>query len=316
MNIDLEKVTLTNENYREVIYTDKFQQLVLMSIPAGEDIPLEIHDNTSQFIRVEKGMGEIRFGEDEKETINIKDGSGIMIPMRTYHHVVNTGLGPLKLYTIYSPPEHYPNRIDKVKPVTKINFTGHKDADILIMMELDDESLDKFCKTNKYIKSICDDDMFWKQKVTRDGAKIDKPTSKTWKEYYFDKYYIPELTKQDYTFAMAPKLKKFLSNPNYFTTEQIAYIQDLLDKYIMNRNILQAYIIIYMVNQNMIFYHGNKAFYRPDSVIRNLFIKYNSDYVNPLVFSDLILEVIPDEDYNINSKDITQHLRKTYDFWN
>ena len=116
-NIDIEKETLENTDYRRVLYTSGFQQLVLMSIPVKEDIPLEVHPDVDQFFRFEYGNGEIHFGKNEEEVIKVKDGSGVTIRHGTYHRVLNTGDTPLKLYSIYSPPEHPPNRVDKVKPV-------------------------------------------------------------------------------------------------------------------------------------------------------------------------------------------------------
>jgi len=118
-NIDIEKATIENTDYRRVLYTPGYQQLVLMSIPVGEDIPLEIHEYVDQFFRIEAGRGEIRFGRNGEEVISIKDGSGIIVRHGTYHRVVNTGKIDLKLYSIYSPPEHPPNRIDKYKPKDK-----------------------------------------------------------------------------------------------------------------------------------------------------------------------------------------------------
>ena len=102
---DIEKATFENEEYRKILYTG-IMQLVLMSIPVGKDIELEVHPNTDQFLRVEKGKGEVRFGKDQSERIKIKDGSAIMVKRGTYHRVINTGNESLKLYTIYSPPEH------------------------------------------------------------------------------------------------------------------------------------------------------------------------------------------------------------------
>jgi len=118
-NVDIEKETLENNDYRRVLYTPGYQQLVLMSIPAGEDIPLEVHPDVDQFFRFEAGEGEIHFGKNEEEVINVKDGSGVTVKHGTYHRVLNTGNTPLKLYSIYSPPEHPVNRVDKVKPDNK-----------------------------------------------------------------------------------------------------------------------------------------------------------------------------------------------------
>ena len=102
---DIEKATIENTEYRKIIYTGIIQ-LVLMSIPVGDDIELEVHPKTDQFLRVEAGQGEVTFGKTEKDRFKIKDKSAIIVKKNTYHHVVNTGNSPLKLYTIYSPPEH------------------------------------------------------------------------------------------------------------------------------------------------------------------------------------------------------------------
>ncbi len=117
---NLEKITLSNKNYREVICTSKNMQLVIMSIPVGENILYEIHQDHDQFIRIEKGKGQANIGEKgEKEGIKsylLEDGDCIIIPANTYHEIINIGLEPLQLYTIYTPPEHEPSKIDKIKP--------------------------------------------------------------------------------------------------------------------------------------------------------------------------------------------------------
>lgn len=101
---DIEKQTLKNDQYRKILYTNKYQQLVLMSIKPKEEIGWETHRSTSQFIRVEKGKGVAYIG---KSKYKLKDGVAVIIPPNTKHNVVNTSKSSkLKLYTIYSPPEH------------------------------------------------------------------------------------------------------------------------------------------------------------------------------------------------------------------
>lgn len=316
MNINIEKETLLNDNYRKVIYTDEYQQIVLMSLLPGEDIPIEIHDHVSQFIRIEKGNGIIKLGKDESETLNVSDGSAIVIPKNTYHHVINVGLEPLKLYTIYSPPKYYPERIDKRQPKIKTDFTGHKDADILVMLELDDKSLLQFCKTNKYIESICEDENFWKRKVFRAGAKVDKPDDKTWKEYYFYKFHVPEIGRyNNYTYTMYPNLKQFLTNTNYFKPDQIEYIQDLLDKDEMNLNILLGYIVLYMLNQNMIFYDDyGIAVFRPDKIIKDLFNPYYDDGYYDFNYNKVTETKNYDKKYGKEGDRLTSYLLSHYKF--
>ncbi len=100
---NIEKLTLENERFRKVLYTAKFSQLVLMCIQPGEDIGMETHD-LDQFLRIEAGVGTAILDGVEHP---IEDGSAIVVPAGTKHNFVNTSLdAPLKLYSIYSPPEH------------------------------------------------------------------------------------------------------------------------------------------------------------------------------------------------------------------
>ena len=106
---NLEQNTINNDYYRLVISTTSNQQLVLMSVI--ENIPREIHPDTDQFIRIERGFAEIIINDDLH--YNLRDGDSITIPSGTYHEVINKGQNPLKLYTIYSPPHHPPNTAEK-----------------------------------------------------------------------------------------------------------------------------------------------------------------------------------------------------------
>jgi mannose-6-phosphate isomerase-like protein (cupin superfamily) len=109
---NIEKQTEKNTFYRKVIFTTKNMQLVLMSIPAGEEIGMERHKGLSQFIRVEKGKGMAIIGHSKRK---LKDGYAIIIPPGRRHNIINTGSRPLKLYSIYSPPQHPRNRKEKTK---------------------------------------------------------------------------------------------------------------------------------------------------------------------------------------------------------
>ncbi len=99
---DIEKQTKKNDNFRKVLYTAKNSQLVVMSILPREEIGEEVHD-LDQFIRVEKGKGKMLLNEVEYE---VEDDYGIVVPAGVKHNLINTGDEPLKIYTIYSPPEH------------------------------------------------------------------------------------------------------------------------------------------------------------------------------------------------------------------
>jgi mannose-6-phosphate isomerase-like protein (cupin superfamily) len=110
-------LTIKNKNYRKVINTTPTQQLVLMSLEPGEFIHLEIHPNVTQFIRIEEGEGLIEIGKPVKKKIKVRDDSSVTIPPNIWHYVKNTSDSkPLKLYTIYSPPNHKHGTIQKRQP--------------------------------------------------------------------------------------------------------------------------------------------------------------------------------------------------------
>jgi len=100
--VNIEDVTKENENFRKVLYTAKNSQLVVMSIPPGGEIGEEVH-TLDQFLRIEAGKGKAILNGVEYE---IEDDFAVVVPAGVKHNFVNTGDEPLKLYTIYSPPEH------------------------------------------------------------------------------------------------------------------------------------------------------------------------------------------------------------------
>jgi len=114
--INLESETETNEYYRKVLYTvPSSMQLVVMSLEPGEDIPMEIHKNQSQFIRIESGYGTLVMDNVRYE---LSPGTGFIVPYGTPHWVINTSNNEkLKLYSIYAPPEHPVNRLDIDQPL-------------------------------------------------------------------------------------------------------------------------------------------------------------------------------------------------------
>jgi mannose-6-phosphate isomerase-like protein (cupin superfamily) len=108
---DIEKLTIDNTDFRRVIYTGHNIQLVLMSINPGEEIGAEVHHDRDQFFRIESGEGVVSIdGVDHA----VKDDDAVIVPQGARHNVKATGSTPLKLYTIYGPPEH----IDKTVHVT------------------------------------------------------------------------------------------------------------------------------------------------------------------------------------------------------
>ncbi len=110
---NIEEATQKNINFRQVIYTGQHAQIVLMHLNPGEEIGMEVHTVTDQFIRVESGEGKVIMNDEES---SIKDGSAFLIPAGTNHNVVNTSADkPMKLYTIYSPPHHRDGVVHKTK---------------------------------------------------------------------------------------------------------------------------------------------------------------------------------------------------------
>ena len=100
---NIEQVTVANEDFRRVLYTGKNLQLVLMTLPPGCDIGEEVHDDRDQFFRIEEGEGIIRIdGVDNR----VEDDFAVIVPAGARHNVINNGSAPLRLYTIYAPPEH------------------------------------------------------------------------------------------------------------------------------------------------------------------------------------------------------------------
>jgi len=116
--IDIEEATKQNNTFRTALWTGKHLQLTLMSINVGEDIGLEIHHNVDQFIRIEEGQGLVLMG-DSKDNLNFRrrvdDNYVVFIPAGKWHNLINTGHRPLKLYSIYAPPEHPHGTVHKTK---------------------------------------------------------------------------------------------------------------------------------------------------------------------------------------------------------
>jgi mannose-6-phosphate isomerase-like protein (cupin superfamily) len=100
---DIEKATTTNRDFRRVLYTGHHLQLVVMTLQPGDEIGSEVHEDRDQFFRVEDGEGVVVIdGKDNP----VEDGSAVIVPAGARHNVINRGSAPLKLYTLYGPPEH------------------------------------------------------------------------------------------------------------------------------------------------------------------------------------------------------------------
>jgi mannose-6-phosphate isomerase-like protein (cupin superfamily) len=110
----IEKTTLNNNYFRQVLFTGKHSQLVVMCLQPGEEIGREMHQDVDQFFRIEQGAAKFIFG-DKKEYL-AGDGDAVVVPAGTYHNVINASSEkPLKLYTVYSPPVHPAGIVHKTK---------------------------------------------------------------------------------------------------------------------------------------------------------------------------------------------------------
>jgi mannose-6-phosphate isomerase-like protein (cupin superfamily) len=110
----IEKQTLKNKNFRKVLYTGKHCQLVVMSLKPGEEIGNEVHENVDQFFRIEEGKAKFILNNTEEHLVH--DNDAVVIPAGTYHNVINPSKKKLlKLYTVYSPPNHPDGTIHKNK---------------------------------------------------------------------------------------------------------------------------------------------------------------------------------------------------------
>ncbi|MCL2540446.1 MAG: cupin domain-containing protein [Firmicutes bacterium] len=120
--IDINKATLANDTYRTALWTGKHLQLTLMSVNPNEDIGLEVHPDTDQFLRIEKGIGVVQMGSSRDNLSfqqNVYDDCAILVPAGTWHNVTNTGREPMKIYSIYAPPHHPWGTIHQTKAIAE-----------------------------------------------------------------------------------------------------------------------------------------------------------------------------------------------------
>jgi mannose-6-phosphate isomerase-like protein (cupin superfamily) len=122
---DIEKLTEKNKNFRKVLYTGKFAQLVVMCLEPGEEIGNEVHDTVDQFFRIEEGKAKFIFGGGEEQ--RVKAGDAVIVPAGTFHNVINASSKErLRLYTVYSPPNHPDGTIHKTKEDAEAAEAAHK----------------------------------------------------------------------------------------------------------------------------------------------------------------------------------------------
>lgn len=115
--VNIEELTLENENFRTAAWTGSQMQMTLMTIQPGDDIGLEVHDDHDQFLRIEQGDAKVEMGpsEDALESWDAEDDFAIFVPAGVWHNVTNTGDEALKLYSIYAPAEHEHGTIHETK---------------------------------------------------------------------------------------------------------------------------------------------------------------------------------------------------------
>lgn len=118
LTINIDEVTIKNNNFRIVIWTGEHLQITLMSINVGESIGLELHPKVDQFIKIEQGIGVVQMG-DNKNNFNyervVMAGDAVVVPSGKWHNLINTGNVPIKLYSIYAPPNHPKRTIQVTK---------------------------------------------------------------------------------------------------------------------------------------------------------------------------------------------------------
>ena len=120
--IIFEKLTLENDNFRQVLYTAEHCQLVLMSLKSEEEIGMEVHPDNDQFFRFEKGEGKVVINETE---YSVGDGDAVIVPAGARHNVINTSTTEaLKLYTIYAPPHHKDGVVRATKKRSRGKWVG------------------------------------------------------------------------------------------------------------------------------------------------------------------------------------------------
>jgi len=115
---DVERATLENTDFRRVLFTGRNTQLTVMRLRPGEEIGVEAHDHLDQFLRIEQGRARVTFGrsaDQVDEEHDVGDDWAVIVPGGVWHNVINTGDQDLKLYSLYSPPEHPEGTVHRTK---------------------------------------------------------------------------------------------------------------------------------------------------------------------------------------------------------
>lgn len=125
--VDIAKATLNNDNFRTALWSGTNLQLTVMSLNPGEDIGLEVHPHVDQFLRLEGGQGLCQMGDRQNNlhfAVPVFEDSAIFIPAGTWHNLTNTGSTPLKLYSVYAPPNHATGTVHPTKEIAEAE-EGH-----------------------------------------------------------------------------------------------------------------------------------------------------------------------------------------------
>lgn len=126
--LDIEAATLANTDYRQTAWTGKNLQLTVMAIAPGDDIGLEVHEDHDQFLRVEEGKGRVQMGPTEDDLSfdeEVGDDWVVLVPAGSWHNITNIGDEPLKVYSLYSPPEHPPGTVHATKAESDADEHDH-----------------------------------------------------------------------------------------------------------------------------------------------------------------------------------------------
>jgi mannose-6-phosphate isomerase-like protein (cupin superfamily) len=113
-SFDIEQATKENPHYRSVAWSGRYLQVTLMSIPVGEDIGLEAHPETDQFLRLDAGRGRVQMGAAKNKLTfekEVSDGWCVLVPAGTWHNITNIGTTPIQVYAIYAPAHHKPGKV-------------------------------------------------------------------------------------------------------------------------------------------------------------------------------------------------------------
>jgi mannose-6-phosphate isomerase-like protein (cupin superfamily) len=126
---DIERATLDNTTFRKVLFTGEHTQLTVMRLAQGEDIGREVHQDHDQFLRLEQAEARVELGTTEdavEERHDVRADWAIIVPAGIWHNVVNTGADEVKLYSLYSPPEHPPNTVHRTKADAEAAERAHR----------------------------------------------------------------------------------------------------------------------------------------------------------------------------------------------